>query len=141
MVEKVPPFLLPFPSLSLNLDCADLRVERPLDAAAAGSAFVNLWSKGLPEDDFWQLFLQCASCKVVMPRDAFSAYHADLCKSGEVDDPEVVEIYLRQDEEVRHLDTDSDSISLGDTDFGSISDNSDLDSISGDTEIIEWSGE
>ncbi|TFK28678.1 hypothetical protein FA15DRAFT_700885 [Coprinopsis marcescibilis] len=92
---------------------AKLDVGDPMDALGASSKFVSLYSRGLQEDDFWSLFMQCAHCSVIMPRDVFWRVHTQvLCEQ---------ERKLGQDGEVNASDSDSDV---------------DSNSLSGDTEII-----
>ncbi|KAH6913098.1 hypothetical protein BKA70DRAFT_1218101 [Coprinopsis sp. MPI-PUGE-AT-0042] len=52
-----------------------LKVERPLSTTNAASAFAQLWAKGLEEGVFWHLFIQCAVCRKIMPRDVFATLH------------------------------------------------------------------
>ncbi|KAH6879736.1 hypothetical protein BKA70DRAFT_1233586 [Coprinopsis sp. MPI-PUGE-AT-0042] len=75
---------LPVGTIFCRGDKKELPVETLLKAMTVGSNFVTLWSKGLREDDFWQLFLPRAICKTVMLWDVFSAFHADLCKNDNV---------------------------------------------------------
>ncbi|KAH6907225.1 hypothetical protein BKA70DRAFT_1223585 [Coprinopsis sp. MPI-PUGE-AT-0042] len=75
-----------------------LHVEPPFGAgtASACSNFMTLWSKGLGENDFWQLFLQ--------------------------QDTKAVEEYVQEDDDLQLSDEE-------------------VESTSGDTEIIEWNGD
>ncbi|TFK21414.1 hypothetical protein FA15DRAFT_658336 [Coprinopsis marcescibilis] len=58
-----------------------LRVEAPMDAVNGSSKFVSLYSQGLQEDEFWSLFVQCAHCTAVMPKDVFWRVHTQaLCE-------------------------------------------------------------
>ncbi|KAH6903249.1 hypothetical protein BKA70DRAFT_1433761 [Coprinopsis sp. MPI-PUGE-AT-0042] len=56
-----------------------LRAEHPISTSTICSNFVTLWSKGLGEDAFWQLFVQCALCRQIIPRDVFSTIHSPQC--------------------------------------------------------------
>lgn len=40
----------------------------------------SLVEKGLPAVEFWDLFIQCATCKFVMPRQYFPYYHPCVVK-------------------------------------------------------------
>ncbi|KAH6890792.1 hypothetical protein BKA70DRAFT_1441694 [Coprinopsis sp. MPI-PUGE-AT-0042] len=56
-----------------------LRVEHPITTSIMCSDFITLWSKGLEEEAFWQLFVQCARCRQIIPRDVFSTIHSPQC--------------------------------------------------------------
>ncbi|KAH6880943.1 hypothetical protein BKA70DRAFT_1238466 [Coprinopsis sp. MPI-PUGE-AT-0042] len=74
--------------------------------------FTNLWARGLQEDAFWSLFIQCSLCRMVMPNDVFFGVHgAGGCKVQDAGE------WLNNADQLDRLDEDS---------------------ISGDTEIIQW---
>lgn len=62
----------------------DLRREDPRKFFHLQGSLKTLLSKGLPADEFWNLFIQCTDCKYVMPQQYFPYYHA--C-AGEVAPP------------------------------------------------------
>jgi hypothetical protein len=89
-----------------------LKVETPFSITDACTDFSTLWAKGLSEEDFWSLFVQCSLCRMVMPHDVFSGTHGMVC---------------RVQREIMGWSNDNDH-----------SGHDDADSISGDTEIIDW---
>ncbi|KAH6891577.1 hypothetical protein BKA70DRAFT_1234167 [Coprinopsis sp. MPI-PUGE-AT-0042] len=91
-----------------------LKVEAPVHIFDARQSFTTLWARGLQEDAFWSLFVQCSLCRMVMPKDVFSGMHgAGGCKA-----------------QVRADGWPMNEVNLVDT--------LDEGSISGDTEIIDW---
>ncbi|KAH6897575.1 hypothetical protein BKA70DRAFT_1438178 [Coprinopsis sp. MPI-PUGE-AT-0042] len=57
-----------------------LAVAEPITRAK----FIQLWSKGLEEHEFWKLFVQCSLCRTVMPKEVFVTTHGlgISCDSG-----------------------------------------------------------
>ncbi|KAJ3533869.1 hypothetical protein NMY22_g7154 [Coprinellus aureogranulatus] len=53
-----------------------LRREDPEHFLKLQESLRNLLAKGLPADDFWDLFVQCTNCRYVMPAQYFPYYHA-----------------------------------------------------------------
>ncbi|KAH6893808.1 hypothetical protein BKA70DRAFT_1233155 [Coprinopsis sp. MPI-PUGE-AT-0042] len=55
-----------------------LLVEKPLNLEQACTEFSKLWARGVEEEIFWRLFVQCALCRMVMPRDVFCSTHGPI---------------------------------------------------------------
>ncbi|KAH6880999.1 hypothetical protein BKA70DRAFT_1238514 [Coprinopsis sp. MPI-PUGE-AT-0042] len=54
------------------------KFDHPIDTQTVYTDFNNLWARGVEEDVFWRLFVQCALCKMVMPRDVFGTVHGPV---------------------------------------------------------------
>ncbi|KAH6907333.1 hypothetical protein BKA70DRAFT_1428306 [Coprinopsis sp. MPI-PUGE-AT-0042] len=94
-----------------------LMTETPLNLEQACTEFTNLWARGVEEDTFWRLFVQCALCRMVMPRDVFSSTHGPIgC-------------WMRRENTTWPLDN-----ALVPTSGA----HPEAHSISGDTEIVDW---
>ncbi|KAH6871598.1 hypothetical protein BKA70DRAFT_1451077 [Coprinopsis sp. MPI-PUGE-AT-0042] len=92
-----------------------LKVEKPETGASACSQFTTLWARGVDEEIFWQMFVQCALCRVIMPKDIFASSHGP--------------IGCRIEREGHAWPMDEDTWR---------SECNDVESLSGDTEIIDW---
>lgn len=100
-----------------NTSLTALRVESPANISKTHDDFATLFARGLPEDAFWSLFIQCSICKFVMPQDVFAGSHA-LSKCTD------------------HYDDEAIRTATAEPTSGVVLE--DNDSISGDTEIIDW---
>ncbi|KAH6905105.1 hypothetical protein BKA70DRAFT_1431191 [Coprinopsis sp. MPI-PUGE-AT-0042] len=74
-----------------------LAVERPVSTTRACNTFTRLWSKGLEEHSFWQLFIQCAQCRKIMPKDVFATVHSPVgcrkCQDDTIGTPDIEDGY------------------------------------------------
>ncbi|KAH6899087.1 hypothetical protein BKA70DRAFT_1437579 [Coprinopsis sp. MPI-PUGE-AT-0042] len=134
-----------------------LRVEHPLNIKQACTEFNNLWARGVEEDVFWRLFVQCALCCMIMPRDVFSSTHGPVgCwmrREGTTWPLEDAFVLAGDGAHTSAAWASGDTgIVVRDTEFDSQmppleairdrrSAETEADSDSGDTEIIQWDEE
>ncbi|TFK16392.1 hypothetical protein FA15DRAFT_711884 [Coprinopsis marcescibilis] len=65
----------------------DLRTETPtMISQGIRKSFVTLYTRGIPEGEFWNLFIQCGQCRMIIPKDVFFQVHDQKdCCSRQVD--------------------------------------------------------
>jgi hypothetical protein len=96
-----------------------LRIENPVTVDSSCRQFTTLWARGVDEKTFWEMFVQCGLCRMVMPKDVFASTHGPLGCQVEREG-----IAWPMDE-----DADEDEIQRWSVDAASLS---------GDTEIVDW---
>ncbi|KAH6868957.1 hypothetical protein BKA70DRAFT_1452312 [Coprinopsis sp. MPI-PUGE-AT-0042] len=95
-----------------------LKIEEPITVDKACTQFTALWAHGVDEETFWQMFIQCALCRMVMPKDVFASIHRPIgCR-------------IEREGLAWPMDEDRQA-----------SEHEESESLSGDTEIIDWDDE